>query len=510
MSNLMIKNDKLSFETDKDDLNHKLIIGDNYDVLKQLLNTHKERVDVIYIDPPYAENILGKSADTNYNNSITRNDLLSMLSVRLKLAFELLKDSGVIFCSIDDRNQSYLKCLFDEVFDEKNYYGTFIQIKGNTQNDSKRIQKNHEYILCYVKNYKNNLVLSYDNYVKKKIYEENYILGRDMGAASGHDKLLERENLGYTIYYIEKTENGGTGNHNKLIERENLGYTIYDCKTDDKDKYIKIANELNKKYGNFNYYISKDGKTFRHAIAISDYDKKSIKENSTEEEVYTDVKELIELGYRKIRPPKRKGEKLGCWTWALETFQEYWNNNEVLIKNGKTRTNVIKKVFVEEKDITVIDNVKYYLKHNVLPLKSIIDINNSNGTTLLSGNKGIIPGCPFSNPKNPEMLKYLFKSYNNKNALILDFFAGSGSTAQAVLDLNKEDNGNRTFILCTNNEKSDKTPGGIAYDITSKRLKRIMSGCCYDESKNFGWIKKNSAYGGNLEVFEIEESKKDT
>ena len=87
--------------------------------------------------------------------------------------------------------------------------------------------------------------------------------------------------------------------------------------------------------------------------------------------------------------------------------------------------------------------------------------------------------------------------------IILDFFAGSGTTGQAVLELNKEDSGNRTFILCQLNEKTEKTPNGIAYDVTAKRLKRIMTGECYDGTKDFGWIKKNEPYGGNLDVYEI-------
>ena len=64
--------------------------------------------------------------------------------------------------------------------------------------------------------------------------------------------------------------------------------------------------------------------------------------------------------------------------------------------------------------------------------------------------------------------------------------------------------GNRTFILCQMNEKTDTTPNGIAYDVTAKRLKRIMTGECYDGTKDFEWIKKNKPYGGNLDVYEID------
>lgn len=85
------------------------------------------------------------------------------------------------------------------------------------------------------------------------------------------------------------------------------------------------------------------------------------------------------------------------------------------------------------------------------------------------------------------------------------FFAGSGTTGQAVLELNNEDGGNRQFIVCTNNEITKFNQNGIAYDVTSKRLKRVMTGCCYDGFNDFKWIKENSPLGDNLDVYEIAE-----
>ena len=109
----------------------------------------------------------------------------------------------------------------------------------------------------------------------------------------------------------------------------------------------------------------------------------------------------------------------------------------------------------------------------------------------------------FAFPKSLELIKYLIKISSDSNSIIFDFFAGSGTTGHAVLDLNKQDNGNRTFILCQLNEITDTTPNGIAYDVTSKRLKRIMTGECYDGTKNFSWLENNTPYGGNLDVYEI-------
>jgi adenine specific DNA methylase Mod len=96
---------------------------------------------------------MGEFAATNYNNAITRDNLLSMLYPRLQLAKQLLSDDGVIFCSIDDRNQAYIKCLFDEVFDERNFIADVIwHSKYTTSNDSNDISRQHEHVLVCAKN----------------------------------------------------------------------------------------------------------------------------------------------------------------------------------------------------------------------------------------------------------------------------------------------------------------------------------------------------------------------
>lgn len=143
------KNEGLSFRTDNEKPVNKLVIGDNYQALQNLLIQYKGGVDVIYIDPPYGKDSMGEFAQTNYENAITRDNLLSMLYPRLMLAKLLLSDSGVIFCSIDDRNQAYVKCLFDEVFGEKGFLFCVARItkKGGKTTDA--IQKNNDYVIGY-------------------------------------------------------------------------------------------------------------------------------------------------------------------------------------------------------------------------------------------------------------------------------------------------------------------------------------------------------------------------
>lgn len=111
----------------------------------------------------------------------------------------------------------------------------------------------------------------------------------------------------------------------------------------------------------------------------------------------------------------------------------------------------------------------------------------------------------FDYPKPVSLIKELVSgaTLKNKNVIVLDFFAGSGTTGQAVLELNKQDGGKRQFILATTNEITDTTPHGIVNDVTSKRLKRVMTGECYDGTKDFKWNEKNEPLGDNLDVYDV-------
>lgn len=106
----------------------------------------------------------------------------------------------------------------------------------------------------------------------------------------------------------------------------------------------------------------------------------------------------------------------------------------------------------------------------------------------------------FDTPKPTSLIKHLIKMVpNNENAVILDYFAGSGSTGEAVMSLNNEDGGNRKFILCTNDEKN------IATDITIERLRAITEGKMRDGSIPSKWLKKNDIYSNEyIDVFELD------
>lgn len=131
-----------------------LIEGDNLASLKLLEKTHKNKIDLIYIDPPYNtgnKDFIYDDIFVDSEDSFKHSKWVSFMSERLTIAKKLLSNEGAIFIQIDDNEQAALKMLCDDVFSADNFMGIIIQNKMNAKNDTVNIQKNHEYILAYRK-----------------------------------------------------------------------------------------------------------------------------------------------------------------------------------------------------------------------------------------------------------------------------------------------------------------------------------------------------------------------
>lgn len=135
--------------------NNILIEGDNYHSLTAMNFVLKESIDIIYIDPPYNTG----NNDYTYNDKFVNKEdafrhskWLNGMEKRLCLARQLLKDTGVIFISIDDNEFFNLKLLCDQIFGEQNYIGTiYWKSNPNGRGDSKFLGTIFEYVLCYKK-----------------------------------------------------------------------------------------------------------------------------------------------------------------------------------------------------------------------------------------------------------------------------------------------------------------------------------------------------------------------
>ena len=352
-----------------------LLEGDNLHSLLLLEKTHKKRVDIIYIDPPY--NTL-KSGFTYNDRMVDSSDgyrhskWLSFMQERLQIAQKLLTDKGVIFISIDNSELYNLKLLCDSIFGEENFVGNIVW-RTTTDNNVTQITTEHEYIICYALN-KNNL----DKWTSKSpivdIIQKKY---EELRASYGTDNEGIQSALRSWI---------------KQNKTQLKGFSHYD-NVDDKGVFHDgdIANTVQ---GGYKYDV------------IHPVTGKPCK--------------IPEKGFR----------------FSQDTMEIMLENDDIMF--GADETTLIKP------KIRLLDNQAtlraYYYEDNRSATKTFESIFREKSR--------------FSNPKSTNLLKTLFSYAGGKNAIILDFFAGSGSTGEAVMQLNQEDGGKRQFILCTNNEVS--------------------------------------------------------
>ena len=394
------------------DLNNILIEGDNYHSLVSLNMVLKEKVDLIYIDPPYNtghEDFAYNDNYVDYDDTFIHSKWLSFMQKRLILAKELLKDNGLIFISIDDNEQANLKILCDQIFGSHNFVNTFIIDKtAQGANNSSTFKTQHEYCLMYCKKDPSmiNINISSEIDTKKYKYKDKkgyYAMTNTFDSINS--PLSKNKNRGYTVYYRESDED--------VIV---------------KDEYDRLTD------------------------TFGSYD-----EN------------LISEGYIPIRPGIRKNVQYP-WNWMLQRFLDDYKEELVFQKNKagvytiyhKNRFNGLTK----DTTIKRFDTRQF-------------------GNQVLAD---ILGEKKFDYPKSIDMMKWVVQRHLNPNALVLDFFAGSGTTGQAVLEANEEDGGNRTFILCTNNENK------ICEDVTYPRLKTVITGKRKDNSIYGNGIKANLYY----------------
>lgn len=180
-----------------------------------------------------------------------------------------------------------------------------------------------------------------------------------------------------------------------------------------------------------------------------------------------------------------------AWRWSKKLFQFGYDNGFVVIKRKKDGSaRIYTKTYLNAK-IGKNSNGDFIIEHNkrVKATSSIEYIDNKYSNDNAKKDLSIFGlGDKFDYSKPVELIKKLIKAYYKNNALVLDFFAGSGTTAQAVLELNKEDNGSRRFILCTNNENN------ICREVTYQRIKSILTGTMISEGEYSKKIKGNLKY----------------
>lgn len=394
-STVIVPDEKQNQGEGKDSKN-LFFTGDNLEVLRHLQNNYQNKIDVIYIDPPYntgsdgfvypdsfeysdikLKDMFGLNDDQverlkSIQGRASHSSWLTFMLPRLTLAKTLLSDNGVIYISIDDNEQAQLKLLCDEVFGEANFLTDVIwKHTQQSKNDEPYYAKMYNHTLSYA----------------KKI-----------------DNLQP--------FYLERTA------------------------------------EDNKNYSN----PDNDPKgAWRSGDVRSPNLRNTLKY------------ELIAPNGDKILPPKNG------WRWSKKTMDEKIASGEVVFKSDYS--GIVRKIYLV--------NQKGRTPENIWS-------NGEAGTTRSATSllKELFCGIsPFGTPKPVELIKRFLEIYNGESVTVLDFFAGSSTTADAVMQLNVEDGGHRKFIMVQLPEKTYHvnkdgkevpTKGGkAAYDAGFKSIDEI-------------------------------------
>lgn len=394
--------------------------GDNLEVLRHLQTAYANKIDVIYIDPPYntgkdgfvypdsfeysddkLKEMFGLGDDQverlkSIQGNASHSAWLTFMYPRLVLSKKLLSNKGAIFISIDDNEVTNLRNICDEIYGEDNFVAQVsVQLNPRGRNLDIFMAKTIEYVLIYVKDYSNPLSINPVEKTGKMVSEYN-----------------KEDDIG-------KYREIGLRNRNQAFNPETRPNLYYPLFVNPKTEMVSIEQDSS----------------------------------------YTD----------EVWPDAPDGTKT-CWTWMKEKSKKQKNlliagkygnewriyRKDYLVKNGKEATTLVKTLWTD-KEI-----------NNDYGKKSIKQLFGSNVMTF---------------PKSPGLIKKIIEMGSQKDSIIFDFFAGSSTTADAVMQLNAEDGGHRKFIMVQLPEKTyhtDKdgkevpTKGGkAAYDAGFKSIDEI-------------------------------------
>ncbi|WP_040867006.1 site-specific DNA-methyltransferase [Nocardia exalbida] len=361
---------------------HVVINGENFHVLQALRATHRRKVDLIYIDPPYNTGNEGWVYNDRYVDANDRgksSKWLSFLERRLLIARDLLKATGVIIVAIGDEEHHRLRMLLDQIFGDSNFISDVVW-QGGRKNDSRYVSNGADYMLIYAR-------------------DESALAARDTRwrePRKAHGEMLAaaRECWEKSKHCPEQAT--------KLMKA-----------------WIRsLPDGHDAKVNNRFYEFDEDtGRVFR---------KKDVSWPGGGGPRYDVMHPKTGLP---VRVPSRG------WVYAdPATMQSEIAKGNILF--GADHTSYInRKLYLDDADTMAAESVFFSKRTSV-----------SKRMQELLGDKRF----PF--PKDHEVLMRWIRLAAPQDAVVLDFFGGSGSTTEAVMCLNAEDGGTRQSILVTNNE----------------------------------------------------------
>jgi len=359
-----------SFDDLDKELEGLLINGDNFQGLNLITKKYEEKIQAVYLDPPYN----AEASEILYKNSFKHSSWLSLIATRFLVTKNLMNNNSKLCITIDDHELHHLAYALDYYFGEENYLGT-VPIRNNPQGRStvKGFSVNHEYGLFY-------------------------------GNNDGKNEVGRLEHSQDQIDRYNEVDDGG-----RRFLWENFRKTGTDSQRRDRPKQF--------------YPIFTDGKGVR--IPEMEWDDKQevwkLLESCSDKEV-------------EIFPIDSNGNER-VWKWGSNRARNNLSELKAVNNNSDKQYEIYRKNYL---------NVKGSLPNTWWHDSKYAA--GSHGTNLLTSIFG--KGHQFSFPKSVFAVEDSLQICGlGKTGLAMDYFAGSGTTAHAVLNLNKGDNGERKYLL---------------------------------------------------------------
>lgn len=412
---------------------NRIIEGDNLQVMVSLRSQFKGTADIAYLDPPYNTGRRDfRYSDQRFRDPNAASDdavyvndedggrhtkWLNYMGPRLWLTWELLADHGVLFISINDVELFLLGLLLDEIFDERNRLGVLVW-KGAIENNPTQVASEHEYVLCYAKR-KDSATKVWSGQSDSKEWLLETFNDLKAGSKWADDASLEAAYQEAIRKHIAawKAETKEDG-ESELVD---LGRAARYKFVDTKGVYA-AEDHTDKPTGGYFYDVI-------HPVTGG-------------------VCKKPQSGYR----------------FTEETMNRLIAEDRIVFGKDHRRQVQVKK----------------YLADVAEPLRSVLNIPGKRGTASLKRLLGD-EADRFPHPKPVELVERLLASTGYDDALVLDPFAGSGTTGEAVLRLNQRDGGSRRFLLIEEGVPEDP----YCRTLTAPRLKRAIDVDGYESGFRF-------------------------
>ncbi|HET9640411.1 MAG TPA: site-specific DNA-methyltransferase [Allosphingosinicella sp.] len=411
------------------DAGNLLVEGDNLEALKALLPYYAGQVKCIYIDPPYNTGNEGWVYNDNVNSpeirawltkivgkegeDFSRHDKwLCMMYPRLRLLRDFLRDDGIIMASIDDNEITNLRFLMDTIFGGGNFITQLTWEKGR-KNDARLFSSGHDYVIVYARR-KLSLAGQVWRTAKAGIFE---IAGEYLRLVAEKGTDWQAVSAGLATFY-------------KTLPKDHPAK---------KYQRAKFADKRG---------VWRDNNISWHGGGGPKYDI--------------------------IHPVTGRPCKVPSdgWRFVEETMLKKIEDGYVIFRENHSKPPIYKS-YIYLANPTEVDTEEVDLEGQREVMSSVFYRHTQPSNDL---QKDIFGEKVFPNPKDHEILEKLIRyvTADDRNCIVLDSFAGSGSTGHAVLALNAADGGQRRFILAELNEE-------IARTITAIRLASAVDGYARNE-----------------------------